>query len=513
MKRTAVAVSLSLLVATVAAAQRAGTGGGAVGRVERPAGGFRPPGIFLKPERVALRPYVPTQIPFPPPAKQWVRIETPHFVLLSSAGERRTRGIAVDLERLASTLTRTSPDFTFASRRTTLFLFENRSVVQPYFDALRGARVDASGLSVRRTDGGTTIVIDAGERGGDILTPRHELVHDLLRRGQTTLPIWLDEGVAEYFSNAGQTIREHVSRLRGQLPIALPQLFALTSNDPAAASFDFYAESWAAVAALARRDPAAFYALLSDITDGRDAIAAIRQHFGMSPRELMNAMHKAAAPAAPLPFDTTTFEPTSQSLSREELLFALGELLGQVPARAGEAERHFKAALELAPGNGELELRYAEWLLAHGNAAAAREHAAKALALDAANESRTDAITGLAYLAERDHDAALPHLRRAYDAAPDRADLAFALFTIAIDRGDRTEADALFTKLVETPKATDARKVLMHTDIARADALAREGKLAEAARIVRELATKMPEHARTELERQAAALETAAARP
>jgi hypothetical protein len=71
-------------------------------------------------------------------------------------------------------------------------------------------------------------------------------------------------------------------------------------------------------------------------------------------------------------------------------------------------------------------------------------------------------------------------------------------------------ADALFPKLEPTPKITDARRLLLRVDIPRADALAREGKLLEAARVLRDLAPKMPGKTRENLETQAAGLEAAA---
>ena len=55
-----------------------------------------------------------------------------------------------------------------------------------------------------------------------------------------------------------------------------------------------------------------------------------------------------------------------------------------------------------------------------------------------------------------------------------------------------------------------ARKLLLDAGIPRADALAREGKLVEAAKILRDLAPKMPAKTRANLETQAVRLETLA---
>jgi tetratricopeptide (TPR) repeat protein len=110
--------------------------------------------------------------------------------------------------------------------------------------------------------------------------------------------------------------------------------------------------------------------------------------------------------------------------------------------------------------------------------------------------------------AEAHFRAALPHLQQ----AADRPDVAFALFVLHVRDGEREKADALFARLVESPREHASRKFLYDVDVERADALAREGRLQEAARILRELAPKMPEEARLSLESQAAGLEAAARR-
>jgi len=109
--------------------------------------------------------------------------------------------------------------------------------------------------------------------------------------------------------------------------------------------------------------------------------------------------------------------------------------------------------------------------------------------------------------AERHFRAARPYLE---SAQPQRVDAAFALFWLYMRDGEREKADSLFAQLVETPRGYATRKLLLDTDIERADSLAREGKLLEAAQILRQLAPKMPENARLNLEAQAAGLEAAA---
>ena len=445
MLRAAVALLLFLTTAEPLLAQRRGRPTRAPGRVAPiPGVGVGPPTMHT--ERHMGEPVKPGPIPLPSEKRKWVRLDTPHFTVFSSAGLRGTRIIAHDLERLTALLIHTSPYFRLPQSRTRIFLFGDPRDVQPYFDAARGVRLDAAGVTVRHPDG-STILIDVTAPGGAALTPRHELVHDLLRNNLRPPPLWIEEGLAEYYSNAGRVIPEHVTRVRGRMRIPLEELFALRYESPRAASWDFYAESWAAVTALVRRDPHAFNALIAELDAGSSVAEALRARYRLTPRELENLMRKAGAPANSILPSNVVLDAEPVALEYRELLFELGELLNRLPNHRDDAERHFRAA------------------------------------------------------------------RPFLDSMPiERPDVAYALFALSLRDGEREKADALFARLVQTPRATVTQQFLLDVDIDRADALAREGKLIEAAQILRELAPKMPEKARLNLEAQAAGLEAAAQR-
>ncbi|PYQ28197.1 MAG: hypothetical protein DMF56_17335 [Acidobacteria bacterium] len=514
MKRIAAAVLL--LTAAPLLAQRSGGGriGGAgpITRVAPPGGGFRVPG-FLDPGVEERRPVIPMHIgpiPFPPVNIEWLRADTPHFVIISAVGEHGTRSLAHDLEKLTTLLTNTSDYFHAPAERTRVFLFAQRRNVQPYFDTIRGGRVDASGITLRHPKG-TTVLIDTTARGGGSLTPRHEVVHDLLFR-EKALPLWVEEGLAEYYSNAGMSIREHITRLRGRLHIPLKQMFAIGASDSTAWTFDYYAQSWAAVATLMRRDAISFFAMLRDIDHGIDTTDALRARYNMSPRDLEIAIRRVGSPAASLLMHNgTPLEVTLKPVPRADLLYELGELLSRVQGREAEAERHFRAALEAGATSGAIHLAYAELLLAvRDREVDARVEAQTAIDHDRTLETRATGVIGLTYLAANDATTARSYLEKTYEIAPEQLEFSLPLFSIYLEDGDRTRADQLFARLAATPRANEARQRLLDADIPRADALARAGKLVEAAKILRELAPKMPEKARENLEGQAVRLESMA---
>lgn len=342
--RATVALLVLLAALPLAAQRRGGAATRAPGR-----GGLVPalgPGPPAMPTgRHMGEPLPPGPVRMPSERRQWTRLDTPHFAIFSSAGPRVTRAIAADLEKLTALLTNASPHFRAPSMRTRVFLFGDARDAQPYLDAAYGLRVDAAGVTVRHRDG-STILIDCTAKGGTVLTPRHELVHDLLRNSAHPLPHWIEEGLAEYYSNSGQTILQHVSRLRGPMRIPLEEMFALRSDSPQSSSWDFYAQSWAAVAVLLRRDAKAFYAFLQDVDEGAPQSEALRMRFGLTPASFANAIARGASGTAPAGIMTAVVAPLPEAvpLDRAALLAELGQLLLRLPNRTADAERHFAAA-------------------------------------------------------------------------------------------------------------------------------------------------------------------------
>src|SRR5204862_3652372 len=132
----------------------------------------------------------------------WVSVRSQHFVLISSAGERRTSAMAADLETLAAALTQLSPQFRTASAAPTrVFLFIHPRESRPYFDMLLDHRnSNVTGVFVSKSSGGWMLLNEA--RSSEDRTPFHELVHYLISNSEARPPLWLEEGLAEYFSNA-----------------------------------------------------------------------------------------------------------------------------------------------------------------------------------------------------------------------------------------------------------------------------------------------------------------------
>ena len=498
----------------------------------------------------------PAPIPFPAEDETWIRVRTPRFDIISSAGDEKTTAIARDLEMLASALSRQA-----ASTPATIFVFAKRRESQPYFGLLIGdPKTTVTGVYVRH-EGGGTMFVDA-DRAGVERTALHELIHDLLRQRDYTPPLWVEEGLAEYFSNAqvkkdvviaGGRIEGRVALLERNKQASLEEMFAVRAESPAATAPLFYAQSWAAVDWLMQLDASRFDAFARELANGTSVENALATHYGKTLDDLRKAMRNAGRGGreVKIPHDDVTLAVSAKPLDRATLLYELGRFLSHVAGAGEESLRHYREALvtnpkhapSLAalgrfdeaiaadPDNAEVHIVFAETLLrdAVGPFASyfepkpedtavfrkARALAERALALGA-DEGRTRGTIGTTYLVEQDVTPAIAQLERARELAPSRMDFALHLYDLYLRTGARAKADALFASTFDRARDKQtifaARNLLLRFETDQANALAKEGKLDEAAAIVRKLAAATEDpSARRELEQQAAQLAATAA--
>lgn len=448
-------------------------------------------------------------IRFPSDKRPWLQIETPRFVLLSNTDAETSRKVADDLLRMTDAVLAANRLFSMSPGRTKILLFSRTDEAQPYFNAMRGDLVHAAGMTLRNPLGSIT-VIDASSRGGTTVTPRHERVHDLLHRAR--LPLWAEEGLAEYYSNHGRLIRAHHIRIRARLPFDLRTMFAMTPGSPGSEAADFYAMSWSLVHSLIGRDAAAFEHLLDDLGAGAEPLAAIEQHYGLAAAELPWLMQSGRSGDAVSGSDAAIAReirvPPLDPLpvSHAAILFELGELLARIEGMENESERHFAAAFERAPADPELILRRAENLIRRpGRQEDALDCARVAQALGA-SEARSRAVIGIALL-EAEPMIGLAQLELARALGRVRSGVAWRLWQVYMANRERELAEPLLPEVLLSDRASEARRALLDVDLARAERLAQDGRLGVAAEVLRELAVRMPPKTRASIEVQVTKLQ------
>jgi len=529
-------------------------------------------------------------IPFPAADEKWLLARSEHFVFISSADEKRTRSVAAELETLASALTQVDSAFSAPTATPTrVILFTRRRESQPYFDMLLNRRdTNVSGVFVSQREGGSMLINQNYSWQEGDRAPLHELVHYLMQSGDSHAPLWLEEGIAEYFSNAtirsrsisaGEPISSHIAVLRQRARIPLAELFAAGRDSDVYTSSGqnvFYAESWAIVDWLvrsSRNNGGDFYAFVHDLAQGATVEAALKTRYHRTLHDLDAALTYYSSPqraawAISIAVPATDANVTIEPLDRASTLYELGHFLSGLEELAPDAERHYRAALDANPRharalaglgmlraaaakyaesteffekavaadpNGvEVALSYAEALMQDQIGALAQSTETTGDDVSRFRKARTlvqRALThradpafplgralgdlGTTYSVEDDVTPGIAALEEASTLLPARTDFALHLLALYRRVGNRAKADPLFAQLEAMHKpqlSFAARAVIVRGELTRANALTHEGRLDDAAAVVRDLAANTADaDARRDFEKQAAELTRVAA--
>jgi tetratricopeptide (TPR) repeat protein len=202
----------------------------------------------------------------------------------------------------------------------------------------------------------------------------HQYVHAVLSANCAELPLWLEEGLAEYYSvfhiedgkaYVGYRINHHIAWLRNKPLIPLAELLAIDRSSDEYSEEDrrgiFYAESWLLTHMLVTERPngrAQVEAYAELLREGVDRDTAFTRAFHTTYEELEKQLKKYIRSRSHhysvFRLSTNIVRNTKISeMTRTEVLFRLGDLLSSgISERFEFAEEHFSAALRLDEGYG-----------------------------------------------------------------------------------------------------------------------------------------------------------------
>lgn len=213
-----------------------------------------------------------------PLCAEWRRIDSPNFVVVGdvSAGELReiTRRFESFREVLARVLTE---KFIATAVPTVVVVFPSDRAFTPFKPKFNGKPIELTGLFLPRRDVNyIAMVRDWDENAMRVVF--HEYAHLITSNIAGTMPVWLNEGIAEFYSTfqlvgereamIGRPVPGHLERLNERTPLPLEELLSVKQDSPLYNEGDrrsvFYAQSWALthmllVAQPSRRDKLAAY--------------------------------------------------------------------------------------------------------------------------------------------------------------------------------------------------------------------------------------------------------------
>jgi tetratricopeptide (TPR) repeat protein len=235
----------------------------------------------------------------------WIKATSSNFTLVGNADEKRIRKVGAELEKFREAVSRLSGIW---QRRftppVTVFVFKNDETYEPFKPLLHGKTIEVSGYLQTNNDSAYITLTTDQRRQNPEAVIFHEYVHFLTGGGQRSLPTWLSEGLAEYFSTfavggggrqivIGRAITAHLQRLRETDWIPMQTLLAIGQDSAYYQELNkksvFYAQSWALTHYLMTGDAtrqSQFRQFLNAVAGGISAETALKQFFETSPDKL-----------------------------------------------------------------------------------------------------------------------------------------------------------------------------------------------------------------------------------
>lgn len=196
-------------------------------------------------------------------AATWLRLDTPAFVVIGDAGEKRLQSIATDLERFREALSRMLREgATSSAVPTVVIAFAKDKGLEPFAPLYQGKPVKVGGLMLASSDVNYIALSAQGDPEDRLQTIFHEYAHAIIANDSPGLPLWLNEGLADLYSTftlrdggraavIGRVKLPYLQLLNQSLPFPVADLIKVDRTSPLynerERSSVFYAQSWALV--------------------------------------------------------------------------------------------------------------------------------------------------------------------------------------------------------------------------------------------------------------------------
>ena len=293
----------------------------------------------------------------------WIEVRSPHFVVSSNAGEKEARRVADQFEQIRALFHTAFPNLRVDPAEPVLILAaKNESTMKlllPDEWELKG-HVHPGGLYQQGEDK-HYVVLRLDSEGENPYHPLyHEYTHVLLHLNFATLPLWLDEGLAEFYGNSrlgdkeskvGTIDQSHIYILGQNTLLPVETLLKVEQGSPyyneANQASVFYAESWALVHYLMLDPEAHEQQLLKNFFAAWDKsgsqIEAARLAFG----DLKRFGHVIEAYSRQRMFRVALFKNGQQAADKTYAVRSL--TAGEVLALRGDCASHRKMLEQAKP--------------------------------------------------------------------------------------------------------------------------------------------------------------------
>jgi len=231
----------------------------------------------------------------PASAQRWTMVTSETLTVIGDAPPRTLREVAVEIEQFREVV---GSIFRDAGRGpsipTVVYVFSTRGRMRDFLPVVDGKKIEVAGLMSR--DGEINrILMTTEDREVSSKIAFHEYTHLLVGNTGRQLPLWLNEGLAEYYStyhvmdggrtaDIGRTIETSLLYLRERW-LPLKELLAVEGGmfHDSGRRDVFYPQAWALVHYVMTQMPAGVMAInnyINAVNAGVSAVPAFEQAFG-----------------------------------------------------------------------------------------------------------------------------------------------------------------------------------------------------------------------------------------
>ena len=365
-------------------------------------------------------------------ADQWIKLETPHFELYTTAGEKKAREAILYFEQVRSFFLQATPAKRVPEFPVRIVAFRSEKQFKPY-------RINEAAAAYYTQGRYRDYIVMQDISSEYYPATIHEYTHLIIEHSGLKLPPWLNEGWAELYSSlkpqAGKTmvgalLPGRVQALAMNKWLNLDVLAAVDHNSPLYNERDkagiFYAESWLLVHMLylsnGYRDNYSKFVLA--IANGKPMAEACETVYGKSLSDVGKDLSAYArsdrfyGALFDVKLEKSAEDPQVSDASALDSGLVLADLLGVIGKRE-EARSAFERLGKENPDKPEIEesLGYLAWQ--SGDAGSARQHFSRAFAAGSKDPQMCFHYAVLERQASSGTKEVLPALRKAVELKPD----------------------------------------------------------------------------------------------
>jgi hypothetical protein len=333
---------------------------------------------------------------------KWIGVRTPHLNLVSNASEGATRKVAEQLERFVDGVAAFGGSQIAADVPVTVIAFKNDGDYARFRPKQGGTTLQVAGYFQRADDENLiALSLESGTHGEPFRVIFHEYAHALIARSAVLWPLWLQEGMAEFYSafqtdskrfTLGDWLREHPPLLLASRLLPVRELFAVDLSSPTYRGSNqdiFYAQSWLfthyLLAGDGGRRRAALDQFVKRLYDGVAPERSFAEAFPIDEATLQDEVKRYLVEGRYIGANLTVQRPAQKitaavrTLTDAEAEVAQGSLLMRV-GRGDEADAYFARARALDSNAPRLEESAGFLALSRARYDEAAAHLLKAIA-------------------------------------------------------------------------------------------------------------------------------------